>query len=171
MTEKLLSRPPFRYIHDIISATIQATGFGEGIFVGDETNSKAIQDKEQKMLVLQKIIDLTQMVLQQEVDVETIKIVAGKDCEKTNYFLQAFYQAATAGVDSGPIVAQILANYGQGEGGEEAPADEGGDDGAEEQAAAEAEAAEQARQQQEAEEEERRRRKKEKKRRMMEEQQ
>ena len=123
------------------------------------------------MLVLQKIIDLTQMVLQQEVDVETIKIVAGKDCEKTNYFLQAFYQAATAGVDSGPIVAQILANYGQGEGGEDAPADEGGDDGAEEQAAAEAAAAEQARQQQEAEEEERRRRKKEKKRRMMEEQQ
>ena len=52
MTEKLLSRPPFRYIHDIISAAIAATGFGDGIFIGDETNSKAIQDKDQKMLVL-----------------------------------------------------------------------------------------------------------------------
>lgn len=67
------------------------------------------------------------MTLGQEVDVETIKIVAGKDCEKTNYFLQAFYQAATAGVDSAPIVQQILANYGQAEGGAEPePEDDGG---------------------------------------------
>jgi len=46
MTEKLLSRPPFRYIHDIIQATIEKTGWGAGLFIGDESNSKLIEDKD-----------------------------------------------------------------------------------------------------------------------------
>ena len=95
MTEKLLKRPPFRYIHDIISATIGATGFGEGIFIGDEINGKAIAEKDQKVFVLQKVVDLTVLAIGQEIDVKPIKIVAGQECEKTNYFLQYFYQAAT----------------------------------------------------------------------------
>ena len=104
MTEKLLSRPPFRYIHDIITATIAATGWGEGIFVGDETNSKSIAEKEQKIFVLQKVLDLTQLCLGEEIDVKPIKIVAGQECEATNIWLQAFYKAATSGTDSGPLV-------------------------------------------------------------------
>jgi len=112
MTEKLLSRPPFRYIHDIITATIEATGWGQGIFVGDEQISKAISDKEQKIFVLQKVIDLTQLALGQEIDARPIKVVAGQECENTNAWLQAFYQAATSGSDSGPLVAQVLAQHG-----------------------------------------------------------
>lgn len=139
MTEKLLSRPPFRYIHDIITATIEATGWGQGIFVGDEQNSKSISDKEQKIFVLQKVVDLTQLALGQEIDVRPIKVVAGQDCENTNLWLQAFYQAATSGTDSGPLVAQVLAQHGQGDGPAE---EEAADDGAE-QARLEAERAEQ----------------------------
>jgi TRAF3-interacting protein 1 len=52
MTEKLLSRPPFRYIHDIFSATIEATGFGQGIFNEEEMNSKSITEKDQKVFVI-----------------------------------------------------------------------------------------------------------------------
>jgi TRAF3-interacting protein 1 len=59
MTEKLLSRPPFRYIHDIISATIEKTGWGAGLLIGEEGNSKAIEDKDQKIFILQKVLDLT----------------------------------------------------------------------------------------------------------------
>ena len=59
MTEKLLSRPPFRYIHDIILATIEATGFGAGLLDGDELNSKAINEKEDKIRILEKVISLT----------------------------------------------------------------------------------------------------------------
>ncbi len=87
MTEKLLSRPPFRYIHDIISATIEKTGWGNGLLVGEEGNSKAIEDKDQKIFILQKVLDLTQMCLQEEIDVRAIKIVAGQECENTNVFL------------------------------------------------------------------------------------
>lgn len=52
MTEKLLTRPPFRYIHDIISATMEKTGWGNGLFVGEEANSKGIEDKDQKVFIL-----------------------------------------------------------------------------------------------------------------------
>jgi TRAF3-interacting protein 1 len=32
MTEKLLLKPPFRYLHDIFTATMGKTGWGEGMF-------------------------------------------------------------------------------------------------------------------------------------------
>jgi len=32
MSEKLLGKPPFRYIHDVFTATMAKTGFGEGLF-------------------------------------------------------------------------------------------------------------------------------------------
>jgi TRAF3-interacting protein 1 len=100
MTEKLLTRPPFRYIHDIISATIEKTGWGAGLFIGEEANSKGIEDKDQKIFILQKVLDLTQMCLQEEIDVRPIKIVAGQECENTNLFLQKVYQAAVMGIDT-----------------------------------------------------------------------
>jgi TRAF3-interacting protein 1 len=32
MTQKLLQKPPFRYIHDIFTATLEVTGYGNGLF-------------------------------------------------------------------------------------------------------------------------------------------
>lgn len=49
MTEKLLTKPPFRYLHDIYTATLAKTGFGEGLFQGEELNSKAYEDKDSKL--------------------------------------------------------------------------------------------------------------------------
>jgi TRAF3-interacting protein 1 len=48
MTQKLLVKPPFRYLHDIFSATNGATGFGTGLYSGPELDAKAITDKEGK---------------------------------------------------------------------------------------------------------------------------
>ncbi len=55
MKEKLLSKPPFRFLHDTISAVVKTTGFGDGLFVGDELDSAAIQDKTSKIDYLEKI--------------------------------------------------------------------------------------------------------------------
>jgi len=42
MTQKLLSKPPFRYIHDIVTATLQATGFAPNLFTPEELDSNQV---------------------------------------------------------------------------------------------------------------------------------
>ncbi len=57
MAEKLLSKPPFRFLHDIITAITQTTGFAEGLMSPEELDSAAITEKAQKMNYLDKIIN------------------------------------------------------------------------------------------------------------------
>lgn len=57
LTAKLLSRPPFRYLHDIVTEVVRQTGFLEGLYSAEELNVSNIQDKEQKMNFLQKAVD------------------------------------------------------------------------------------------------------------------
>ena len=108
MTEKLLSKPPFRYLHDIFLATMQATGFGDGIYTEAELDSKANHEKDAKMSILSKMITLTEMVIGEKIDVKPSKIVAGLEPDHTNYFLQQLFRAATSGLDTTPYVRKIL---------------------------------------------------------------
>ena len=88
MTEKLLSKPPFRYLHDIFLATMGATGFGNGIFTEEEMDSKANHEKDAKLSILTKMITLTEMMIGEKMDIKPSKIVAGLEPDRTNYFLQ-----------------------------------------------------------------------------------
>ena len=88
MTEKLLSKPPFRYLHDIFIATIGATGFAGGLFTEEELDSKANHEKDAKISILTKMITITEMIVGEKIDVKPSKIVAGLEPDRTNYFLQ-----------------------------------------------------------------------------------
>jgi TRAF3-interacting protein 1 len=135
MTEKLLCKPPFRYLHDIFTATNGATGFGNGLYSGPELDGKAIADKDGKISYLTKMITLTELVIGEEIDVRPAKIVAGQEPEKTNYLLQQMFKAATAGIDTTPHVNQVLGVEGD-DGGEGEDAED--DEAAQAQAAQEA---------------------------------
>ena len=104
------------------------------------------------------MIQLTELVVGQEIDVKPTKIVAGQEPEKTNNFLQIMYQAATSQVDTTPHVQQILGIAG-GDAQDDGKQDD--DDGAEAAAAAAA-AEEEEKMRRQKEEEERRARAKEK---------
>mmetsp|Transcript_2665 Transcript_2665/g.9319 ORF Transcript_2665/g.9319 Transcript_2665/m.9319 type:complete len:409 (-) Transcript_2665:76-1302(-) len=133
LSEKLLGKPPFRFLHDVVTNVTGATGFGEGLYEEELLNAKAIKDKALKVEFLQRIIDLTNNQLGEEVDVRPSKIVAGLEPENTNMWLQALARAAVSFRDGGGPA---------GGGGKE---DEGGknddNDAAEAEAAAAAEAA------------------------------
>lgn len=116
MTQKLLMKPPFRYLHDIFTATQAATGFGKGLLVGDELDAKTITEKQAKIDLLVKLIQITELVVGEELDVKPTKIIAGHEPEKTNIFLQAMFRAATSGIDTSPHVQQILGGGGQDDG-------------------------------------------------------
>lgn len=141
MTEKLLGKPPFRYLHDIYTATMKQTNFGEGLFTGDELNSKSFDDKDSKTQFLVKLIMLTEMVIQEKIDIKPSMVLAGQQADKTNIWLQQMYRAAVSGVDTGALVAQILGQEGGEEGMQQDEDEEEGPDGAaDERAQAEAQA-------------------------------
>ena len=78
MKENLLQKPPFRYLHDIFTATMGKTGFGNGMFVGDELDSKSFQDKDSKLAFLVKLITLTEMMVGEKIDIKPSMVLAGQ---------------------------------------------------------------------------------------------
>jgi len=77
MSEKLLSKPPFRFLHDMYTATMGKTGFGQGLFEGEELNSKSFEDKDSKLAFLVKLITLTEMVVGEKIDIKPSLVLAG----------------------------------------------------------------------------------------------
>jgi len=56
MSDKLLMKPPFRFLHDTITSIMSTTGFAEGLYEGDELDSTKVADKEAKISYLEKIV-------------------------------------------------------------------------------------------------------------------
>ena len=69
-SEKNLSRPPFRFLHDIVTQLIKKTGFFAGLFPPEMLDSKNVTEKEQKLKFLQAIIACTTLVHGKEITVK-----------------------------------------------------------------------------------------------------
>ncbi|XP_071534819.1 uncharacterized protein IFT54 isoform X2 [Panulirus ornatus] len=108
LTDKLLNKPPFRFLHDIVNAIICETGFLSGLFSDEELSSQNIKDKEAKVAFLQKCIDATILATGENLAVRPSKIVAGHEADKTNEWLQALARAVAQNIDSSTAVQQVL---------------------------------------------------------------
>ncbi|GLD98120.1 hypothetical protein PINS_up006817 [Pythium insidiosum] len=107
MAVKLLSKPPFRFLHDIVSEITRVTGFAEGLYSGEELDSNAIKEKQPKIDYLNKIIACVSCHLNVEIDAKPAKIVAGLEPEDTNKFLQLLAVACRHGT-SADAVQRVL---------------------------------------------------------------
>ena len=95
LSTKLLSKPPFRFIHDIVTATIETTGFPGGLFDVNELQSSSYKDdKAAKLSFLDKLIHLVSVGEGRALDVNSGKIVAGMEPLKTNNLLRCFGRLA-----------------------------------------------------------------------------
>ncbi len=112
LTEKLLSKPPFRFLHDIIMEVVKVTGFASDLFTPEEMDSAHINEKNQKLQFLEKIIRLVGVQLNTLVEAKPIKIVAGADPQVTNNFLQLLAVACKHMPDSRIAVKTVLNQMG-----------------------------------------------------------
>ncbi|OZC10995.1 hypothetical protein X798_01821 [Onchocerca flexuosa] len=83
LTDQLLQRPPFRFLHDIVKITIQNTGFLMNNFTNEEMDAATITDKTAKTSFLKKLIKALNDDGSLK-DVKVAKIIAGKEPEMTN---------------------------------------------------------------------------------------
>ncbi|CAH2094569.1 unnamed protein product [Euphydryas editha] len=89
LTEKLLKKPPFRFLHDIVTSVLKSTGFFSGLFEDVELVSDNVKDRESKVLFLTKVISVVGTTTGKSLTVKPTKIVAGQEPEKTNELLQS----------------------------------------------------------------------------------
>uniref|UniRef100_A0A8C9IPA4 TRAF3-interacting protein 1 n=1 Tax=Piliocolobus tephrosceles TaxID=591936 RepID=A0A8C9IPA4_9PRIM len=109
LTEKLLSKPPFRYLHDIITEVIRMTGFMKGLYTDAEMKSENVKDKDAKISFLQKAIDVVVMVSGEPLLVKPARIVAGHEPERTNELLQIIGKCCLNKLSSDDAVRRVLA--------------------------------------------------------------
>ncbi|KAJ3210235.1 TRAF3-interacting protein 1 [Entophlyctis luteolus] len=120
LNAKLLSKPPFRYLHDIFSEIIRVTSaiaiesnsptsFCKGLYSETEMNSDNVKEKDAKVAYLLKMIDCIGMVTNVDIKANPLKIVAGMDPEDTNAFLQLIAKVVLKKADTSNAVNRVLA--------------------------------------------------------------
>ncbi|XP_052265072.1 TRAF3-interacting protein 1-like isoform X5 [Dreissena polymorpha] len=107
LTEKLLSKPPFRFLHDVMTSVIKTTGVMKGLYTDSEMNSENVKDKDSKIAFLQKAVDYVSNASGKTLSVKPAKVVAGHEPEKTNEFLQALAAAIGSKVDNDSVVDAV----------------------------------------------------------------
>ncbi|CAH1774193.1 unnamed protein product [Owenia fusiformis] len=108
LSDKLLKKPPFRFLHDVFTVVIKNTGFMKGLYKEDESNSDKIKDKDSKVAFLQKTIDFIGMAVGRKLSVKSSKIVAGHEPEKTNELLAALAEAVNKKPDNAALLKKFL---------------------------------------------------------------
>ncbi|KAG8348488.1 putative Microtubule binding protein MIP T3 [Trypanosoma vivax] len=88
LTEKLLKRPPFRFIHDIITSINTRFAAYDHIFSPEQLDATKLDTKEKKAEYLTTLVGYVESLLGQKVDVNVKKILSGSEPERTNAFLQ-----------------------------------------------------------------------------------
>ncbi|XP_047994729.1 LOW QUALITY PROTEIN: TRAF3-interacting protein 1 [Leguminivora glycinivorella] len=104
LSDKLLKKPPFRFLHDIITTVLKTTGFFEGLFEEDELVSDNVKDRESKILFLNKVISVVGLANGKPLSVKPSKIVAGQEPDKTNELLQCLAQVLDKKISSDEAV-------------------------------------------------------------------
>ncbi|KAF4725349.1 hypothetical protein FOZ62_022908, partial [Perkinsus olseni] len=94
LTDKLLSRPPVKFLYDIVSEVSVVTGFGAEIV--KEVSSEELSTREAKLKFVGLLHSTTEHALRRRIDLDPLRVICGKDSEKTNELLISLHEAATS---------------------------------------------------------------------------
>ncbi|XP_071054443.1 TRAF3-interacting protein 1 isoform X1 [Onthophagus taurus] len=107
LTPKLLKKPPFRFLHDIVTSVIKETAFLKGVFNEEEMVSENVKEREAKIAFLTKLTNALVAISGNEIDVKPGKIVAGLEPTKTNKLLQLLGNCLDKKLNSSEYVAKL----------------------------------------------------------------
>eukprot|EP01029_Cantina_marsupialis_P004441 TRINITY_DN1444_c0_g1_i1.p1 TRINITY_DN1444_c0_g1~~TRINITY_DN1444_c0_g1_i1.p1 ORF type:complete len:533 (-),score=238.42 TRINITY_DN1444_c0_g1_i1:88-1686(-) len=109
LKEKHLSRPPFRFLHDLVIRTMGKTNSYEGLYSEEEMNGKTVNDQggAAKAAWVKKITSAVEFAVQKEDLLNAKMVVSGKEPSKTNKFLQ-YFAYSTVNCDTNAAVAAVL---------------------------------------------------------------
>lgn len=108
LTEKHLSKPPFRYLHDMIMEISRTSGFFKGLYSGKEIDGKGDWSRDDKINFFQKAIDVVSFVTGKIPKARPSKMIAGAEAERTNELLQMIATAIIKKLDSTGAVQKVL---------------------------------------------------------------
>ncbi|XP_003390429.1 PREDICTED: TRAF3-interacting protein 1-like [Amphimedon queenslandica] len=108
LTEKHLSKPPFRYLHDMIMEISRTSGFFKGLYSGKELDGKGDWSRDDKINFFQKAIDVVSFVTGKVPKARPSKMIAGAEAERTNELLQMIATAIIKKLDSTDAVQKVL---------------------------------------------------------------
>ena len=108
LSDKLLGKPPFRFLFDIVMEVVKVTGFAEGLYSPEEMDPNNNTEKNQKLSFLEKIVKLVGVQLNTMVAAKPTRIIGGYDPQDTNNFLQLLAVAARLAPDSRDAVRSVL---------------------------------------------------------------
>ena len=109
LSEKLLGKPPFRFLHDIVCAFIKTTNFPAGYYSDDMLDSAKVSDKESKLEFLIKLVNVVQAATGKTTSCKPAKTIAGQEPEGTNDLLQLLAAcAALSQADKDKAVRKAL---------------------------------------------------------------
>ena len=109
LKEKHLKRPSPKYLFFLIINTLKITDFPNGLFTEEEqTLEYFLEDRDNRIIFFKKIIELIQIISKENLNIDINNILKGKECEKTNKFLQMLYKISTNGIDYSKVIEKYL---------------------------------------------------------------
>ncbi|CAK9295901.1 unnamed protein product [Gordionus sp. m RMFG-2023] len=90
LTNKLLMRPPFKFIQDIVKEINMRYKVFDNIYTAKDYDSKTNKSKAEKLEFLNKLIDFANKESHSKLKTTALKMVAGLEPESTNALLQTF---------------------------------------------------------------------------------
>ena len=115
ITKKSLERPPFHFVHSLITIYVQHLSFAEGLYDNPDFSLKNVKTRQHKIRFIFRMLLCVAKLTQERVDiyVSPVKLLSGQDVFATHNFLRCLAKASRFSCDESATVAAEVMKSGE----------------------------------------------------------